>query len=108
MEALKRDLKERYIETYNACKKFRYFPTAFLKMVVSDTDVVDVTRQLIHKKGGTFGFTELYLNGKMDLSVEKIILEPKYRILFTKEDLRAAYERLKEHEYPGLEELEEP
>lgn len=108
METLKRDLKERYIGTYNACKKFHYFPTAFLKMVVSDTDVVEVTRQLIHKKGGTSGFTELYLNGRMELSVESIILEEKYRGLFSKEDLQVAYDRLKEHGYPDLEKIKKP
>lgn len=107
MEKLKRDLKDRYISTYNECKKFNYSPRAFLDMVVSDKDIVEVTRSLIHKEGGTSGFATLFENNRMDLSVEKIILEPRYRQLFTHEDLQAAYDRLKQFNYNGLDEIEE-
>ena len=108
MEQLKQELRNRYIDTYNACKKFRYTPRAFLDMVVSDEDIVDVTRRLIHKDGGTSGFTTLFENGRLDLSVERIILKPKYRMLFAAEDLATAYERLKEYQYSGLSEIEAP
>lgn len=108
MDSLKRELRERYIQTYNECKKFRYFPRAFLDMVVSSEDIVDVTRRLIHKEGGTSGFATLHEHRRMDLSVEKIILEPRYRALFTPDDLRAAYDRLKQYGYDGLDEVEKP
>ena len=108
MEQLKYDLRERYIATYNECKKFKYFPRAFLDMVVSNDDIIDVTRRLIHKEGGTSGFTTLFENKRMDLSVEKIILESKYRRLFNTEDLQAAYDRLRQYEYDGLTEIEVP
>jgi hypothetical protein len=108
MENLKRELRERYISTYNECKKFKYFPRAFLDMVVSSEDIVDVTRKLVHKEGGTSGFTTLFENKRMDLSVERIILEPRYRELFTTEDLQAAYDRLKAYEYDELNEIKLP
>lgn len=108
MEQLKHELRERYILTYNECKKFKYFPRAFLDMVVSGEDIVGVTRKLIHKEGGTTGFATLFENKRMDLSVEKIILETKYRDLFTCEDLQAAYDRLKLFEYDQLNEIEMP
>lgn len=108
MEQLKRELRERYISTYNECKKFKYFPRVFLDMVVSNEDIVNVTKKLIHKEGGTSGFTMLFENNRMDLSVEKIILEPRYRELFTCEDLQAAYGRLKQFSYNRLDEIEIP
>lgn len=108
MEQLKSELSERYISTYNECKKFIYSPSAFLSMVVSDEDIVEVTRKLIHKEGGTTGFTTLFENQRLDLSVENIILEPKYRELFTHEDLQAAYDRLKLYEYSKLDEIDMP
>jgi len=108
MEQLKHELRERYISTYNECKKFKYFPRAFLDMVVSNEDIVEVTRRLIHKEGGTSGFTTLYENKRMDLSAEKIILEPRYRELFNRKDLLAAYDRLKLYKYNKLDEIEEP
>lgn len=50
------------------------------------TDIIEVTRRLIHKEGGTSGFKTLFKNMRMDLSVEKIILESRYRELFSRED----------------------
>ncbi|CAA7603117.1 Hypothetical protein DEACI_3940 [Acididesulfobacillus acetoxydans] len=108
MEQLKRELRERYISTYNECKRFKYSPRAFLDMVVSNEDIVEVTRRLVYKEGGTSGFATLFENKRMDLSVEKIILESKYRKLFTYEDLWAAYKRLRLYEYDRLDELEVP
>ena len=108
MEQLKRELRERYISTYNECKKFKYIPRTFLNMVVSNEDIIKVTKRLIHKEGGTSGFTTLFENMRMDLSVEKIILEPRYRVLFSDEDLQAAYGRLKQFEYKRLDEIEAP
>lgn len=108
MEQLKRELKERYISTYNECKKFNYLPRAFLDMVVSNVDIVEITRRLIHKEGGTSGFSTLYENKRMDLSVENIILETRYRQLFTRDDLQAAYGRLEQYEYDRLDEIEIP
>ncbi len=108
MEQLKRELRERYISTYNECKKFKYLPRVFLDMVVSNEDIIEVTKRLIHKEGGTSGFRTLFENMRMDLSVEKIILENRYRELFSNEDLQVAYARLKEFEYNRLDEIEAP
>lgn len=108
MDSLKRELKERFLSTYRECKKFGYKPSLFLDMVVSNDDIVAVTRKLIYKDGGTSGFETLFTNNRLDLSVERIILEPQFRVLFTKEDLCAAYDRLAEYGYKGLEEIEKP
>jgi hypothetical protein len=108
MGNLKHELRERYISTYNECKKFNYNPRAFLDMVVSNEDIIEVTRKLIHQDDATSGFTKLFENKRMDLSVEKIILESRYRELFTREDLLKAYRRLKDFGYDGLSEIEKP
>ncbi len=108
MEQLKRELKERYISTYKECKKFNYKPSIFLDMVVSIDDIVEMTRRLIHKKEGTEGFFILAEKKRLDLSVENIILEPRYRVLFNRDDLITAYNRLKEYEYKRLSEIEKP
>ena len=108
IELLKQELRDRYLLTYRESKKFKYYPTAFLNMVTSGEDIVEVTRRLIHQRGGTDGFTRLFLEKRMDLSVERIMLEPRYRPLFSREDLQAAYSRLKEYQYDGLDEIEVP
>ena len=108
MEQLKRELRERYISTYNECKKIKYSPRYFLDMVVSNEDIIEVTRRLIHKEGGTSGFEILYEKNRMDLSVENIILEPRFRVLFSKEDLIVAYQRLKDYGFIGLDKIKKP
>ncbi|MDE6260703.1 MAG: hypothetical protein K2M42_07585 [Oscillospiraceae bacterium] len=107
-DSLKLELKKRYISTYQECKKFGYTPTRFLNMVSSRDDIIMVTRQLIYKDGGTLGFETLRQNGRLDLSVERIILEEKFRDLFIKEDLVTAYNRLEEYGYPDLDQIDKP
>ncbi|MCL2171356.1 MAG: hypothetical protein FWB71_04325 [Defluviitaleaceae bacterium] len=77
-----------------------------MDMTVSNRDIVETTRKLIHKP--TTGFSTLHKKGRMDLSVEKIILEPKFRELFARADLQAAYNSLKERGYPQLDQIEAP
>lgn len=72
-------------------------------MVVSNEDIVEVTRRVIHQEGGTSGFATLFENKRMDFSIEKIILEPRYRELFTYDDLQAAYNHLKQFIYDQLD-----
>lgn len=108
MEQLKRELRERYLSTYKECKKINYKPRIFLDMVVSIDDIVEMTRRLIHKKEGTEGFFILAEKKRLDLSVENIILEQRYRVLFNRDDLLAAYNRLEQHGYKRLNEIQEP
>lgn len=54
------------------------------------------------------GFTTLFENMRMNLSVEKIILEPRYRELFSNDDLLLAYRCLKEFKYERLDDIEVP
>ncbi len=108
MEQLKKELRHRYIMTYRECQKLGYTPHYFMNMVASDEDVVAVTRKLIHKQGGTEGFTRLAMLGRMDLSVENIILEDRYRPLFSTEDLQSAYANLAKYEYNRLHEILAP
>lgn len=89
-------------------QKNQIHPSCFLDMVVNNEDIVEVTRKLVHKDGGTSGFTTLFENKRLDLSVEKIILGPRYRELFAREDLQTTYERLKQYEYDRLDGIEIP
>ena len=108
MEQLKRELTERYISTIKECKRLGYPPRYFTDMLISDDDVVEVTRRLVCKEGGTDGYRKLYEMGRLDLTVENIILEPRFRVLFSLEVLQAAYNQLKLCEYDGLSKIEAP
>ena len=109
MDSIKENLVRRYLATCDECKKFKYYPHAFRSMIASGEDIIEVTKKLIDSgAAGTSGFTRLFEADRLDLSVERIIYEPQFKVLFSDEVLRAAYDRLQEYGYKGLDELERP
>jgi hypothetical protein len=56
----------------------------------------EYARQLLRKAGTTPGFERLREEGRLDLTVEALVLQPKYVRLFTQEERRIAAHRLAE------------
>lgn len=71
-----------------------YNATRYLQMV-SENGGLATANQLLHASNVSDGFTHLWERGRLDLSVEALVLEPKWSPLFTSDDLRIARERLK-------------
>jgi hypothetical protein len=61
----------------------------------------DYARQLLRKPGTTPGFERLREEGRLDLTVEALVLRPEYATLFTDEERRIAAHRLAEAGYQG-------
>ena len=49
------------------------------------------------------GFTELWRNHRLDLTMENLILKPKYRSLFTDQEIEIAQERLISYGFSSIE-----
>lgn len=60
---------------------------------------VEAARSLILKDGGTDGFAKLWELGRLDLSVEALVLKDEYKELFTDHEREACRYRLKEYNY---------
>ena len=60
---------------------------------------VDAARTLILKDGGTDGFAKLWELGRLDLSVEALVLKDEYRELFTDQEREECTNRLKKYNY---------
>jgi len=56
---------------------------------------VEAARRLISKPGGTGGFSRLHELKRLDLTVEALVLTPKYHSLFTEEERELCKERLR-------------
>lgn len=78
-----------------------YRPTTFLQMVY-DYGGLETTRRLLHSEELQSGLTTLWECGKLDLSMEVLVLQPRFRGLFTDEELKKAGERLKAYDYDNL------
>lgn len=80
----------------NAKKECGYNATRFLQMVAAK-DGLTVAKSFIQRSQRTDGFTTLWELGRLDLTVEALILKPKYAELFTDEERRQVQELLDQY-----------
>lgn len=81
-----------------AKKQCNYNATYFLRMV-SEMGGLEAAKQLLSTDAPQDGFTKLWECGRLDLSVEYLVLKPEFKRLFTKEELKTARMRLKTYGY---------
>lgn len=75
-----------------------YTPTRFLQMV-NEYGGLQVAKKLLAASGGESGFLILWQKGRLDLSMEALVLKPEYQELFTPTELDEAKKRLTELGY---------
>lgn len=99
MTALEKRFEQDMIDIYMTAKKeCGYNASRFLQMLGAKGGLA-AAKQLISKPGGTDGFTTLWENGRLDLSVEAHVLKHEYTELFTDEERRMCRERLEQFGY---------
>ncbi len=74
-------------QTIRRCYEMNYIPTRFQQMV-ERYGAVEVAKKLVKSSELQSGIGELARRGRLDLSMEQIMLEPRFEALFT-EDERA-------------------
>lgn len=79
-----------------------YNATIFLQMLTSDGGL-RTAKTLINATKPSDGYTALYLRGRLDLTVEALVIEnERWHNLFTDDELKKARRRLREYNYdPG-------
>lgn len=94
---LRKEFHKDMIGVYQRAKKeCRYNATRFLQMVASQEGLT-VAKSFIQKNQPTEGFATLWELGRLDLTVEALLLEPKYRELFIEQEREIVRERLTEY-----------
>jgi hypothetical protein len=78
--------------------ELNYNPTYFVRML-SEHGCIETAKQLILSKQYSEGFTKLWELGRLDLTVEAIVLHDEFRALFSPEVILAAQKRLHELNY---------
>ena len=82
------------IDIYRKAKEeCGYNATRFLQMV-SNEGGLKTARKLLATAEPSDGFTELWRNHRLDLTMENLVLKPKYLSLFTAQEIEIARERL--------------
>jgi hypothetical protein len=78
---------------YDKAKAIGYNATRYLVML-REHGGLDTAYRLLSGDSVSYGFTELWLMGRSDLTVESLALRPEYASLFSPEELQAARTRL--------------
>ncbi|MGV8998001.1 MAG: hypothetical protein ACOH12_13745 [Parvibaculaceae bacterium] len=82
-----------------ADKEIGYRPTLFLQMLSKDGGLL-TAKKLINAVKPSDGYTRLFEEQRLDLSVEAVVIEnAEWRTLFTAEELEKAEKRLTAYRY---------
>jgi hypothetical protein len=79
-------------------KETGYKPTYFLQMV-TETSGYEAAMHLVHASQPSDGYTELYTRKRLDLTVEALVLQPKWKTLFSDDDRAKARKRLEDYKF---------
>jgi hypothetical protein len=71
----------------------RHDAARFRQMIATDGGLL-TAKKLLRGKDVSYGFSELYLAGRLDLTVEALVLQERWRPLFTADELSTAQKRL--------------
>lgn len=94
MNDLKREFEYEMRQIYEKAKnECNYRPTRYLQML-DKYGGLKTAKKLLATDKIHEGLTRLYLLGRLDLTVEKLVLKKKYRILFSEEELKRAKRKL--------------
>ncbi|MFG2058587.1 AAA domain-containing protein [Micromonospora sp. NPDC048930] len=94
--ALEAAFHEAMVRSYERARdEANYHAALFLRMLTEKGGLA-TARQLLHNPGVSEGFTALWERGRVDLTVEAVVIWPKFRALFTHEELATASSRVVE------------
>ena len=99
MEQLRLQFQDNVLKTYREAKKLGYKPGIFLDMIGTYGGVETAKRLLSTQEFVQEGVKRLWELGRLDLSVEALVLRPEYKELFTTEELKIARKRLTDLDY---------
>lgn len=84
--------------TYETARERGYIATYFLQML-EEHGGLETARRLLAKPEAQQGLFELWDRGLLDISMEAVILQDRFRSLFTEVELSEAHRRLEALNY---------
>ena len=100
MLGLEAQFNQEMLGIYRRAKnEANYNATIFLRMLTKDGGL-RTAKTLINASKPSEGYTQLYLRGRLDLTVEAVVLaDARWQSLFLAEELERARKRLKDYGY---------
>jgi hypothetical protein len=102
VDDLEAQFHEAMLEVYRRAKsEAGYSANIFLRMVV-ERGGLKTAKYLLHVPVVSDGYTALYERNRLDLTVEAVMLDPKWQDLFTDQERQIAIDRLRQYGYLGI------
>lgn len=100
MADLERQFDFAMLDIYKRARaEINYTPSVFYRML-TEMGGIATAKQLINAPQPSDGYTRLYTEGRLDLTVEAVVVEnSKWHALFTEDELGRARKRLKDYRY---------
>jgi hypothetical protein len=87
------------VKLYERAKDEAGYPASYFLRMVSDHGGVEAAKQLLAVPHVSDGFTALWERGRLDLTVEAHVIDPRWAPLFTEEEIQTARRWLAEFGY---------
>ena len=94
IEELSGEFADRLREAIDLCRGLGYSPSRFEQMLNSSPSAVSLAKKLVVSADLQDGLKRIAKLGRLELSMESIMLEEKFKPLFTDQVLEAAKWRL--------------
>ncbi len=96
---LEKDFHDAMVQIYHRAKvEANYIATRYNQMV-SEHGGVEAAKILINTEKPSDGFTELWNRGRLDITVESLVQNPKWKPLFYSYEIELAKQKLKNYGY---------
>jgi len=87
------------LDIYKEAKEQCHYNATYFLRMVNEIGGLEAGKRLLSTDAPQYGFTKLWECGRLDLSVEFLVLKPEFKSLFRKEELETAKRRLEAYGY---------
>jgi len=87
------------VEVYQQAKRQAGYNAGYFLRMVSELGGYGAAQRLLHAASVSDGFTALWMKGRLDLSMEAVVLRDEFTALFSDEEREIARRRLAEYGY---------
>jgi hypothetical protein len=109
MADIEKQFDEAMLTIYRRAKSEAKYTASIFFNMLSERGGLATAKYLINAKHPSDGYTHLHERGRLDLTVEAIVIEEKrWHPLFTEDELAKARKRLSDYEYKPKTEHETP
>jgi len=99
MTSIESDFHKEMLKVYERAKEECHYNATYFLRMVSEMGGLRAAKRLLSADASQYGFTKLWERGRLDLSVEALALDHRFRSLFTGRELNVAKNRLKAYGY---------